>query len=993
VAVGGGGDGGDGGDGGTAWGTFNGEVRPGTKSVTGIGLLVSSDGGDGGAGGTAGRGSVGGAGGTGGNGGSVSGVNKALIITLGELEHGIFGHSDGGDGGREGQGDLPVASSASGAHAVPSSFTYGGKGGTGGRGGTVNLENRGTIRTTGARSNGILAQSVGGRGGGEVEVDLTHSDLATPTSLSPSIGGGGDGNAVTVTNMADASIFTSGRGANGIVAQSVGGGLGTGGGRVTVTNSGTLATSGTNAIGILARSIGGAAARYGRDDNSTLSGIGNFGGDAGDVTVNLLSLLTTKGAGAAGVWAESVGGSDPHAYTGTPPGGAGLNRSGGKVTVSLSNSAVLRTYGTAAPAVFVRSIGGDSGQVTTSNGAFTSSTNGTKSQAVNLEVGTDDSAVVVEAKGAGSAGIHAQVDDGSAINVQIGKAALVVGGRARLSHGTDAAGIFMDGGAGNVVVNAGGITSHAGVYGIALNSNSAESTSLTNTGTITGSQIFPGGGMLANLEGGTLITGRTLQLGPKGTIANSGTIDPGGRGQMLTTVMTGNLDQSKLGRLILDSDHVRGRSDRLEIGGNALLDGVVEMRPLSLIKQPVAVLEADTIKLVSTLATTKTRLFSYVPTIMGGSLVIAPHANLMPVGQNLNSTQADLAASLQQIWDRGDPRYGASFAALSQRDGAQSYAASLDSLAGQAVGGVGVSRWLASHGFIGNLNSCSSFVGDSLLLTEADCGWARMIGGHADRGSSHDTVGFTQRTVTIQAGGQKEVAPSWFLGGSLAYENSRLDGDDDIAKVDGDSALAGFVVKRQAGALLLSTAADVSYGWYQSRRTITLGETKLAAKADPDAQSAGLHARAAYEVPFQRWYLRPTLDLHAAYVRMDGYSESGAEPFNLDVKSSDEAFFAASPILELGTRLDLPEGSTLRAFASAGATFFSDNDWHTKARFADSSTDSFDSELPMPDTVARVGLGIEMVTTKQMTTKLQYGGDFGDNYSSHAGMFRLGVMF
>ena len=377
----------------------------------------------------------------------------------------------------------------------------------------------------------------------------------------------------------------------------------------------------------------------------------------------------------------------------------------------------------------------------------------------------------------------------------------------------------------------------------------------------------------------------------------------------------------------------------------------------------------------------------------GNSLVVTPHADFTPAGQSLNGTQGDVAESLQQIWDSGDPRYGTSFAALSGGDGARSYGDSLDSLAGQAVGGVGISRWLASHSFIGNLNSCSTFVGDSLLLTEADCGWARMIGGHADRSSSHDTVGFTQRTVTIQAGGQKEVSPGWFLGGSLAYENSRLDGDGDTARVDGDSALAGLIVKRQDGALLLSAAADVGYGWYDSTRTITLGDTKLAAKANPDAQNAGLHARAAYEVPFQRWYLRPTLDLHAAYVRMDGYSESGAAPFNLDVNSSDKVFLAAAPTLEIGTRLDLADGSTLRAFASAGAAFFSDNDWHSQASFEDAPANSFDSELPMPDTVARVGLGIEMVTTKRITAKLQYAGDFGDDYNAHAGMFRVGYLF
>lgn len=118
-----------------------------------------------------------------------------------------------------------------------------------------------------------------------------------------------------------------------------------------------------------------------------------------------------------------------------------------------------------------------------------------------------------------------------------------------------------------------------------------------------------------------------------------------------------------------------------------------------------------------------------------------------------------------------------------------------------------------------------------------------------------------------------------------------------------------------------------------ARRTASRRGASCTATASAIPLRVGLHARAAYEVPFQRWYLRPTLDPHAAYVRMDSYSESGAAPFNLDVDSSDKVFFAAAPTLELGTRFDLADGSTLRAFASGGAAFFADNDWHAEASF------------------------------------------------------------
>jgi outer membrane autotransporter protein len=374
-------------------------------------------------------------------------------------------------------------------------------------------------------------------------------------------------------------------------------------------------------------------------------------------------------------------------------------------------------------------------------------------------------------------------------------------------------------------------------------------------------------------------------------------------------------------------------------------------------------------------------------------LVVRPNADFTLADQRLNRTQRGVAGSLQQIWDSGDPRYGTGFAALSQDDSSGSYANSLDSLAGQAVGGAGISRWMASHNFINNLNSCVTFVGHSLLLTEETCGWARIIGSYADRSSSSDTVGFTQKAVTIQAAGQKEFASGWFLAGALAYENSRLDGDGNTARVDGDSALAGLVVKRQSGPVLVSAAADLGYGWYDSKRSITLGDTRLAAKANPDAQNAGLHARAAYEVPFRQFYMRPTLDLHAVYVRMGDYTESGAGPFDLDVNSSDKMFFAAAPMLEFGTRIDLQDGSSLRAFASAGAAFFADNDWRTEARFKGAQANGFESDLSMPDMVSRLVLGVEMVTTKHISAKLQYAGELADGYNTHAGIFRVGYIF
>ena len=192
--------------------------------------------------------------------------------------------------------------------------------------------------------------------------------------------------------------------------------------------------------------------------------------------------------------------------------------------------------------------------------------------------------------------------------------------------------------------------------------------------------------------------------------------------------------------------------------------------------------------------------------------------------------------------------------------------------------GIAPSLVNTSQDFVANMNSCPSFAGSGTLLAEGDCAWGRVTGGFIDRSGDSSTVGYDVKSLTSQLGGQKEVAPDWFLGGSVAYQLSRLDGDDDSAEVDGNGLMAGAILKRQMGQLLLSGAVNAGYGWYDSSRNIDVATGQSQAKGSPDAINGGLHARAAYELPHDAWYLRPTLSLDANYVRIDGYNEHGGSP-------------------------------------------------------------------------------------------------------------------
>ena len=306
-----------------------------------------------------------------------------------------------------------------------------------------------------------------------------------------------------------------------------------------------------------------------------------------------------------------------------------------------------------------------------------------------------------------------------------------------------------------------------------------------------------------------------------------------------------------------------------------------------------------------------------------------------------------------------------------------------------------MTRLAASQAFVGGMYSCPTFVDDASLLGEADCGWGKVVGSASDRNSDSSSVGYRAKALTIQFGGQKEVAADWFLGGSFAYETSSIDGRHDTADIDGQAGLAGISLKREQGPLTIGGAADFGYGWYDTVRSIDAGGPTQKAKASPNAWNLGLHGRVAYELPIQRWYLRPLLDLHAVYARLDGYTENGASAFDLDVDDEDKLVFTAAPALEVGRRVDLGDGTTLRAFASAGVSLSTANNWQSDASFAaaPASAGGFRSELANPNVLGTLTAGVDVVTTKSIDVRLQYNGAVGQEFMANSGMLRVGYRF
>ena len=462
------------------------------------GILAQSIGGGGGNGGgdLLGIVTIGGSGGSAGSGGTVSVTIAGAINTTGANSEGILAQSIGGGGGN--------ADATSGALAI------GGAGGSSGSGSDVTVSNSAAIQTGGASSHGIAAQSIGGGGGS----GAAANGILTFGGSGASSGNGGH---VTVTNNAGSSIITSGEMAYGIFAQSIGGGGGGGGnvvsgsvlisasvggtggaagsgGDVDVTNAGSITTHGGAGVGIFAQSVGGGGGNAGFSGNYTafnlspvgVGGSGGASGDGGNINVTNASTgtISTSGAGATAIFAQSIGGGGGNGggamtITGSlgiafSVGGSGA--SGGRGgNINVTNAGAITTSGINSVAIFAQSVGGGGGSagsslaVTIGPVVPIGGSSGANGRGGDVTIVNNGS---IHMTGAGSVGLFAQsVGGGGGIATVNGAStfALNAGGNGNggtvtvTNHGTimisgdNSAGVFIQsvGGGGGVIGKSG----------------------------------------------------------------------------------------------------------------------------------------------------------------------------------------------------------------------------------------------------------------------------------------------------------------------------------------------------------------------------------------------------------------------------------------------------------------------------------------------------------------------------------------------------------
>ena len=1011
VSVGAGGKAGGGGSAGAVLVTNNGSI--GTVGAMSDGILAQAIGGGGGKGGAAissttkndvqGSISVGGQGGSGGDGGAVTVINNGSVITTGRLSAAILAQSiagGGGIGGASGAKVKPDQDSDSSVLSLP--ISVGGSGGGGGTAGQVTVTNGGGIITQSHDAIGIIAQSIAG-GGGIVKTmssDAEDNAGGAATAQGGSYGlnfkfggpSGASGNSGKVNISTAANITTKGNNSHGILAQSIGGG----GGLVL----------GGNAQGTSVSDFFG---------TGTTSGSAPGGSTVGDgVSVTVGATIMTYGEGAVGLLAQSIGGGGGIAGgitnqgnpSSVPTGFAGsksASGSGGHIDITLKAGATIGTVGGYSPAIFLQSLGGGGGRVTTSDSLMIGTAGGSG------QGGRIDALIngTVFATNIGSAGVFAQSmgdsESNSPITVTIGTTGKVVVGEASTvtaPYGASAAIYISHGGVdaahANVVTNNGLVEALGMPAAPAAVYSSAGFTNVLNTGMMTGDVLLANDGGTGNfLNTGTYVSGNQIAVGT-GVVTNGGTFIVNRTGAVGTTVVNGDFVQLASGKLNIDADFRGSAGDRLEISGKATITGTFAVNPLSVSNKSLTVLTATGGVTVDPAlgSTDNSQLFDFKAQAGsdGKSLVIQPSANLAAAASSLGNNRQAAAGNLQSLFDSG-ASFDRGFNALLGVNDPASYARSLDALSGQALGALGAFRINSSRAFVGNLyGGCERHGVESV---DGRCLWARAFYTSTTQDENTDELGYHAHATGLQLGGETQLSERWYLSGAVAYEHSRFRDDSRTARVKGDGVLGGVSLRYATGKLELSGALDAGYGWYQSRRQIVLGGLADQARAKPNQWEVGAHANAAYTFDLgSTGYARPYADLHVIHVHSQRFTETGNSPFNLAVDAQSQTAVAGGVGLEVGGRIPLKSGGTLRPFASAGVELASNSDWTTTARFVgQAGGDSFDIRTAAPNSYGRFAVGLELLGARNVDLSLSYNPEVGKDYVSHSGLAKLTYRF
>jgi hypothetical protein len=936
---------------------------------------------------------VGGRGGAAGDGGAVGVTNSGSVVTEGSGSLGIFAGSFGGGGGTGGATATSVLNGQNSIQTV--NVELGGDAGATGNGQAVDVYSMpGTgqttstlVSTSGTFAAGIGAMSVGG-GGGLVMLNGTTTNPQTGAAVSTGglqMSGFQIAGKTAVQACGGATVATCGNGGDVLVmAQNV-------------------QTSGQDAPGIVAQSIGGgggwimAAALNGQD---YFTGVNGLAGNGQNASVHVLGNIATSGIGSYGIIAQSIGGggllggdlastgSAVGSFTPQNPGlfTKGSIGSGGAVLVDVPANTSVTASGANAIGIFAQSVGGGGGLVASGNTAYLGTAGGSGT-AGPITVNVDGA---IATTGANAPAIFVNADGDGASSSPV---AVNVTGKVSTT-GLGSSVIQFDSNATSNTVNNSGLIDRGGLAGYAVTTLRGDvSINNASTGTINGA-VRLGNGTFTN-HGTWMPTPGSInyasEINSDGNIVVGSGLTAGG--SVMNTLVDGYLVLG--GTLTTYVDFVNQQLSEVETNNGASLVGTVKIMPVSMANATVEVLSAPQglgngeYKVVDG----SNYLYKYTSKISDNALWVTPVAQFSSAAAGLGRNAQQLANHLQANFNAGATSLSPIYDVLAQVKNPAQYGEVLNGLGAESLQMVGTARISASESFVNRMDACPNNGDTAADQREHDCAWGRVVdqATHAD-GSAGDTYGLNEHIM--QVGAQHELADSWWIGGSVAYNSGSESASSGVGGVSDHGFTAGVVIKRELGQWTFTGALDAALGSYQSSRNLQLVDQRIQANGSFDASNVGLHSRVSYLFADSTWYVRPYVDLHVVNVHTDSFEERSAGALGLKVDAGNGTVFSATPMVEAGDCFVLGDVE-IRPSIGVGRAFYSGNHWDTDMRLngAADGVASFNSEFSAPRQLNQYSTALNLKLNAHSEFRLDYTGQFGKGYRMNEGALRYTYFF
>ncbi len=956
--------------------------------------------------------------GEGANGGHVIVKNDGVIETMKAGAIGIFAQSIGGGGGYGGTVSTDAASDSAFALQI------GGFGGNGGDGGAVEVTVSGAIITHGARAHGVVAESIGGGGG-------YGGDANGKTSNALAIGGVGanGGNGGDVTVIRTGTITTYGVDSIAIIAQSIGGGGGFGGagfgrfgadddgggpnavgfnspggskgngGKVTIVQSGAIETNGDRSHGIVAQAVGGGGGAGGNsslDLNQSAAGSQGGIGDAAAAEASTDSQVWVKGASSYAMFGQSATGQ------------------GNSSLVHLTAGGSLFAQGSDSVAAYGES-----------------TAQGTKG---NITIDLQGEYTI----GGANTGVAVMVVGGATNTVNNNSLLYAMGANPTFSIMKSSLAAFSASLAdpGPVVPKDAILQSLLGQFSpLSITGTSGDDTvnnekSTIGLGRVIGN-IDLGGGTNAfnNFEDSSMVGLKSINLGG-GLFKNMGLMTNQGIGVVATIDITGGYTQTSTGDFVTDIDLNNQITDKLVLTGAGSFDGTAPLNFLSIDKLFTHYTLATGASMTDAYLTPKTLHpavgFNFLTRVDNGKdlVIYADNPTFLQLAQNPASGTTDPGVyQMAQYLDDVE--------ASSSPDNPMARLINMLRFSQtEAELGAALTR-LTPHYAVHTFDMINRSA-DILLESARECTrvpayanpdgrcvWAN-ISPQAEykRNTGAGTTDRDDVLKTMSLGGIGEVGQNWSLGatfGRTEFDSKIHYNQDLLSETTGESWQIYGLAKYENKNYFVDFALGGGTGSFEGKRDTHVdqvgyipGETlegvylpellldgigNSVSYTQKTAQFGG-SARLGVTEKVGAFYVQPTLQLDARWLRVSGSETGSVAAFTFDGTSN--AYYSATPGIEIGTDIPLSDIATLRVYGKAGVEF-SNKEWEIQGQFTAAQNLPGSPALHLTEAVDsplyRVGAGLELNGVNGVGLSVRYNGAFGETVKQNAVSAALKVSF